>query len=547
MTTTRSDIETAVTLDERLEELVQLRSLADAADEIIEQGLRDQLNLDRVLALLFPLLGSHLQACRAWVRTFDDNLKRKDFYWSEDDDLLWPVDLSHLEERTRGGEHVAEVVDGHSVVACKIDVAGEDFGTAALCVAEPLDGPELEQRARLLTVWCEQLDNHLASIAQARRKHHAVTALSEALRDTVLSDGIEKALAVLAEHVRYDHLLLVYRHDEDSEGGTAAYWIVKDRKLIYDSRGQTDPEVDAFMRTHAMRLLLHDETNAVAARFGLGTFREEVMINGVKDTRIVGRVLVSNRSGSDFSTIERDLLERFADFLRQRIVDFNREWRHLSLAFPRTTVSRLLNEDNYVERYLRPRERDVAIMYCDISGFTRVSEQVLRTPALIGTLVDTWSNHVVEMIWGSDGVFDKMVGDCIIGLWGPPFFEMSPQEACRQAALAAIEVRAFTRSLTQSELLPQLRELDQPLTVSTGLNYCPLFVGLFGPNENYTGFASGMNNAARLQGVAARDEILCMDNMCQVLGSRGEFSEEKAAQVKNVAEPLRFRSLLGVH
>ena len=79
--------------------------------------------------------------------------------------------------------------------------------------------------------------------------------------------------------------------------------------------------------------------------------------------------------------------------------------------------------------------------------------------------------------------------------------------------------------------------------VATGLNFCPLFVGLFGPNEAYTGFSSGMNNTARLQGVATRDEILCMDTFVSTLGSDEGFGPEQQAQVKNVADPLRYRKL----
>jgi class 3 adenylate cyclase len=68
-------------------------------------------------------------------------------------------------------------------------------------------------------------------------------------------------------------------------------------------------------------------------------------------------------------------------------------------------------------------------------------------------------------------------------------------------------------------------------------------VGLFGPNEAYTGFSSGMNNTARLQGVATRDQILCMDTFVNTLGSDAEFGPEEHAQVKNVADPLRYRAL----
>jgi class 3 adenylate cyclase len=70
-------------------------------------------------------------------------------------------------------------------------------------------------------------------------------------------------------------------------------------------------------------------------------------------------------------------------------------------------------------------------------------------------------------------------------------------------------------------------------------------VGTFGPNENFTGFSSGMNNTARLQGCATKGEILVMAEAIARLpkGNKFTFGDERTAQVKNVADPLRFRLL----
>ncbi len=60
----------------------------------------------------------------------------------------------------------------------------------------------------------------------------------------------------------------------------------------------------------------------------------------------------------------------------------------------------------------------MAILYVDISGFTRISETILRTPARVAELVESWSQDAVEIVWDHHGVFDKMVGDCIIASSG---------------------------------------------------------------------------------------------------------------------------------
>ena len=51
------------------------------------------------------------------------------------------------------------------------------------------------------------------------------------------------------------------------------------------------------------------------------------------------------------------------------------------------------------------------MLFADIAGFTRLSEQVLVRPEAIGRFVDLWSEAAVEAIWDTSGVFDKMVGE----------------------------------------------------------------------------------------------------------------------------------------
>jgi adenylate cyclase len=179
-----------------------------------------------------------------------------------------------------------------------------------------------------------------------------------------------------------------------------------------------------------------------------------------------------------------------------------------------------------------------------------LSEQALKTPARISKLIDVWSEIAVRIIWSQGGVFDKMVGDCVIGLWGPPFFDLASKDMCARAARAANAIREATDALNDSDELPEIREAlssradARRIAVSVGLNYCSLSVGSFGPNSNYTGFSSGMNNAARLEGVAGHNEVLCLENFCTVLDREDCLGEWRQQAVKNVQESLRFRELL---
>jgi class 3 adenylate cyclase len=518
-------------LEARLARYERLDALRSAVDDVLERALRERQPLERAMPPLLSLLLAHLGASSAAVQTIDESLAERLF--TSGDPPLTP----ELLERAQGEPTIP--IGSGTALAHRLDVAGEPFGVVLAFFDDP--PRDAEEASLLLASFGEQLDNHLAAIASARRKYEVIRSISDALKDPVLDRGIDRAIEILRRELDFSALFLLFRHEDDLESGALRYKIHHDGALRHDSASVRDQDVDAFVRAHAAAFLEGDEA-AVRERFGITRCREEVLITGVRAARVIGRMLVVSRHG-EFHTYDRELLERFADYLRQRIVDFNREWKRLSLIFSNDVCERLLREEGYSSRWLAPREASAAVLYGDISGFTRLSEQVLKKPEAIGRLIHTWSERAVRILWETGGVFDKMVGDCIIGLWGPPFFEREPAELCRRALDAAVRIRELTRSLKSHPDLPELRDVEWPIEVAIGVHYCPLSIGLFGPDEDYTGFSSGMNNTARLQGVAQGGEILCMESLVEALGDPARFGERREASVKNVRDPLVFRAL----
>jgi len=507
----------------------RLHALYEALDERLEEALRKRQPLERVMPALLRVLCGAVGATGAAVRTMDESLTERTFFHGE---VEVEPDLLESSELTIDRD------DGGVALLHELDVAGEPFGTV-FCF---FDADPVDDARPLLRCFAELLDNHLAAIAQARSKYEQIRAISNALKEPVLERGISRAIGILRRQVDFADLVLMFRHEDTLESGAGVrYRIYKNGELLHHGGDVTDADVDAFLRAQAGAFLDGDDQE-VRDRFDIRRYREEVLITGVRSARVIGRMLVTSRQG-EFHTYDRELLDRFADYLRQRIVDFNREWKQLSVVFSAATCGRLLREEGYHERYLTPRDRTIAILYGDITGFTRISEQVLRSPEAIGRLIDTWADRAVEAIWRQHGSFDKMVGDCVIGLFGPPFFEDDPATVCQRALDAALEIRALTRALTDDPDL-HLGAIDPPLDVSIGLSFCPVSVGFFGPNDDYTAFSSGMNNTARLQSIAHGGQILCMDSFVEALGAPERFGPAQRAEVKNVRDPLVYRAVI---
>lgn len=524
--------------ESHLKELYELRN---TVDELIEEGLVKRYTVSEVLGAILPRITKDIGVKGAFVETYGDDLAMH-FFTTDGDDgkpLVIPSKADVVERTTEAKrERVALTTDGALVVAQHLDVAGTWFGRAGF-VAAPGDDPE--RLAEALDAVCEVLDNYLFTIRAAREKHDVMMRLGRALRHRVLGEGVKEAVAVLSDAIPMERMVLVYVAEE-SATKTLHVQMFNGAKLEVDtlsSQGATLAPLRMMGRD-----FLNGTNDKLLDHLGVKNAAEEVLINGIAKSVVVGKVIVTPKAAA-FNTYDRELLSAFAGFIRQRVVDFNKEWRALALAFRPDDVGRLLQNDDYERRYLAPREETVGILYIDIAGFTKVSETILKTPAAVAHLVEEWSRDAVDIVWQHGGVFDKMVGDCVIALFGPPFYEESPGQRLARAIQCAIDVRAMTTLVPKRVGFEALREGG--LAVSTGVHLAPLFVGQFGPNSNFTGFSSGMNNTARLQGCATRNEILVMEEAIRELpeGHGFEFSDARSMPVKNVAEPLRFRALAG--
>lgn len=520
----------------KLRQLLQLRALVD---DLIEEGLLQRKNLAEVMRTMLPRICDLVGARGAFVQSYDEDLKLSVFRAPKDVPI---PDWDDIFLRT--GEEKREVLTvtmgPDLIIAQPLDVAGEWFGRAGFIVpTEAAEAEDPEHLHELLDIACEELDNFLFSIKAAREKHKVMMELADALRHRVLSEGLQQAVRALAKATPIDRMLLVYVAQEDS-ASTLQVQLFEGGNLSVDTMGGHAKD-DALIRDEG-RDWLYGRSTKLLERFEFVGATEEVLISGVTNAVRVGKVVATSKSGH-FNTYDRELLAGFTGFIRQRVVDFNKEWRRLAASFRPTDVARLLHADEYETAYLAPREEQVAIAYADIAGFTRLSEQVLRTPSAVAELVEAWSGEAVRLAWEHGGVFDKMVGDCIIALFGPPFYDHSPGERLAAALRWAVDIREMTRTFPQRKGFERLRE--EGLGVTIGVHLAPLFVGTFGPNRNFTGFSSGMNNTARLQGTAKRDEILVMSEAIDLLpaGHKFAFGEERTAAVKNVAQPLRFRAL----
>ena len=515
-----------------VEMLRTLRRVTIAADALIEECVRDHLSLRAIMDRFLPALEGWIGAHGAVVTTRNEHLVEENYGWG-DWTVLGGVDLDHPERR-------AIPLGTSTMLWLRLRLGGLEVGRAAVVLDGDRTGAADERDLVLvLEAIFAELDVVLEDVHAAAHKQRLIVELEELLADPVFERGVDRAVALLHREIDAAAFVLVYR--DEVERGQLRYRVYETGRLTHANDGSADAHA-ALEAAIAARGegLLEPGVQPIPLTGGV----ETLLSTGMTGARWLGKVLCA-AGARGFSAFALDVVQVMSVAMSQRLVDFNRERRHLAQFFAPAVITELLRDASYHEKHLTPREETVAVLYADINSFTRISEQVLERPALIAEFVDRWGGGAVDLLWRHRGVFDKMVGDCVIGLFGPPFFREEPAAVARAALEAARAIAAFTAALEREAPWDRIPNsgVVPGLGVAIGLNLCPMAVGLMGPNLEYTGFSSGMNNTARLQALAGFRETLAMDTFCElVAGAPGiALGEPQEAHVKNVKHPLRYR------
>ncbi len=145
---------------------------------------------------------------------------------------------------------------------------------------------------------------------------------------------------------------------------------------------------------------------------------------------------------------------------------------------------------------LQAASRLMTVMFCDIRGFARLSEEL--APATVQDLLQRVFSRFTEVIERHGGTVDKYIGDCVMAFWGAPGEQ--PDHASRAVA-AALDMAQAVHVLNVSH-----RALGLPgIEVGIGLNSGLLCVGDMGSSGRhaYTVVGDAVNLAARLERLSA--------------------------------------------
>lgn len=144
--------------------------------------------------------------------------------------------------------------------------------------------------------------------------------------------------------------------------------------------------------------------------------------------------------------------------------------------------------------------RDLTILFCDIRGFTTISEAFADAPEKLTHIINIFLTGLSSVIQTRSGTIDKYIGDNIMAFWNAP---TDVAQHGYQACCATLEM--VDALVEVNETLRQdafLGGFEQEIRIGIGLNSGATLVGNVGSDQrfNYSVMGDTVNVAARLEG-----------------------------------------------
>jgi len=189
--------------------------------------------------------------------------------------------------------------------------------------------------------------------------------------------------------------------------------------------------------------------------------------------------------------------------------------------------------------------RDMTLLFCDVRGFTTISEQFDAEG--LTRLINKFLTPMTGIILDRKGTIDKYMGDCIMAFWNAPLDDPNHQINACDSALTMIDSLHVLNENLKKEAAEEGRK-HIPINIGIGINSGECCVGNMGSEQrfDYSVLGDDVNLASRLEGQSKAYGVTT------VVGENTEpkvrdfaLVEMDLIRVKGKTVPVRIFGLLG--
>jgi adenylate cyclase len=203
----------------------------------------------------------------------------------------------------------------------------------------------------------------------------------------------------------------------------------------------------------------------------------------------------------------------------------------------REVVQEILKDPEHA--MLTGERREATVLFCDIRGFTSLSEQL--TPEQVVSLLNEFYMLMVETIFKQEGTLDKFLGDAVMAVFGAP--NAYPDHAAR-AVMTALDMRRAVGELAERRRAAGLA----PFEVGIGVSLGEVVAGSVGTEERmeYTVIGDTVNIASRLQDRARPGSIPLSRRTYEAVRDLVDAKSLGAIKVKGKEEQVEVYEVRGL-
>ena len=205
-------------------------------------------------------------------------------------------------------------------------------------------------------------------------------------------------------------------------------------------------------------------------------------------------------------------------------------------------------KDNKQSSNLIGERRDVACLFVDIRGFTRMSE-TLVDPVKVVKILNDYLGMTTKQIFDNDGMLDKFIGDACMAIFNAPFDIDDYEFKAIKAGLGIVKY---------GEPIAKQVFDDYGITIGfgVGVNCGEAIIGNIGCDfrKDYTGIGDTINTASRLESNAKGGQVIISEETLNRVDKDGKYilkdrlivEENGYLNLKGKAKPVLTFNVIGI-
>lgn len=202
-------------------------------------------------------------------------------------------------------------------------------------------------------------------------------------------------------------------------------------------------------------------------------------------------------------------------------------------------VDEIAKDDTY-ELTLGGENRDIAVMFVDIRGFTPLSESL--EPEQVVDILNGYLELTTRSIFRHGGTLDKFIGDATMAVFNAPF---DTEDYVYNAVLTAWDIVQGGNRIEEE----YVKRYGKQVGFGVGVNCGPAVVGNIGCEfrMDYTAIGDTVNTAARLEANAPKGKVYISEYVYEHVKDRIKVEEVGEIPLKGKSKGVFVYAIVDVN